>query len=112
MVRAKRKRAIDGAFYSKSSKIAKTSRSFTPPLSGSNTASPTINYIPTARSAKRKDMETSLKLDPKRRPLPSSAAESTTDDAPYSPGQLLAEDEVLPTSKNMFVKAFTNLVAN
>ena len=115
VVRAKRKRAADGTHAVKSSKLAKTAagaapaasnggRSFTPPLPGtSSSSSPSVNYIPTARSAtKRKEAAADHKTtDAKRRacstdsttPVDPTSTDDGGDDVPYSPGQLLESEE-------------------
>ena len=113
-MRAKRKRAADGTHAVKSSKLAKTAasastasnggRSFTPPLPGtSSSSSPSVNYIPTARSAtKRKEAAVDHKTtDAKRRacstdsstPVDPTSTDEGGDDVPYSPGQLLESEE-------------------
>ena len=98
VVRIKRKRAGETT-SSKPAKMAKTvtpvssikSSSITPP--GSSTSSPTLNYIPTIRSSQKKVV---------------GAAQPTTiiaaDEIPYSPGQLLDDDEDSQNSPDVVMK--------
>jgi hypothetical protein len=97
VVRARKKRAVDhignggAAVPHKAAKLAKMSAKTTPPTPSSD--SPSLNYIPTSRA----NSKMAGKSDP---PVRASKAETTSntsqiqaDDAPYSPGQLLVEDE-------------------
>ena len=95
---------------SRAPKIAKVSASRresqqTPP--GSGTSSPSLNYIPTARKKPVQDLTVSnnksdaevnneLKMEPD---MNNSIA---TEDAPYSPGQLLNEESE-PVANGMFL---------
>lgn len=88
VVRTKRKRPgadSSGSGSSKPAKVAKTSsKTITPPTS--STSSPSINYIPTARNATKQKTE------------PAKVDTTATDDAPYSPGQLLNDDDIDETN--------------
>ena len=132
VVRSKRKRASDSFHGAKASKLAKLatvaaassagasassnggSHGTTPPQGG---GSPGVNYIPTARSSKRKDsgQDDAKAGESKRGRAPARSATATAgvaagaepatggdpsssddvnDDAPYSPGQLLDSGDV------------------
>ena len=82
VVRSKRKRTGEqaGAVPSKAAKTAKLSAKSTPPPTTAG-QSPSLNYIPTSR-AKRTTRDQGQKGPAK------------ADDAPYSPGQLLAEEAI------------------
>lgn len=96
-MRARKKRAVDqignggAAVPHKAAKLAKMSAKTTPP-SNASSDSPSLNYIPTSRA----NSKMAGKSDP---PVRASKAETTNtsqiqaDDAPYSPGQLLVEEE-------------------
>ena len=100
VVRARRKRPIEGGYNSKSSKIAKTSSTSrsTPPTTGAS-SSPSVNYIPTARNSKKKETAAAKSSVPKKRvsesATPSTTVKDIADDLPYSPGQLLNEDDAV-----------------
>lgn len=73
----------------------------TPPLGTGASSSPSINYIPTARSKRKETADAAAnRADAKRRSLSttsdsradSTPTSQTNDDAPYSPGQLLDQD--------------------
>jgi len=113
VVRARRKRSLDttgGTFNSKSSKVAKTSRTTPPTSSGTSTASPSpsVNYIPTARNSKRKESTAAslhrsgpaaaaaaLKKVSAAEMTPSTTVKDVAEDIPYSPGQLLNDTDAV-----------------
>ena len=98
VVRARKKRAVDqignggAAVPHKAAKLAKMSAKTTPP-SNASSGSPSLNYIPTSRASSKITSKSdqpvrTLKVEPT-----SGSSIIQADDAPYSPGQLLAEDE-------------------
>ena len=117
VVRARRKRSMDSSgISSKSSKVAKTSSRSTPPAV--STSSPGVNYIPTARSSKRKEGGAAAHRSgngTKHPAVADAAAASTTvkdvaEDLPYSPGQLLNDsDAVNGASLNRTWRLLTRL---
>lgn len=110
-MRARRKRAGDQAgnggasVPSKAAKVAKISAKSTPPSSSN---SPSLSYVPTSRADSKKgasiksDLESNAKGESESRNTKDQA-----DDAPYSPGQLLAEDDE-PTPGKLYAEIFSN----
>lgn len=98
VVRARKKRPVDQASNGgasvphKAAKLAKMSAKISSP-SNASSSSPSLNYIPTSRAtSKMPNKSDQANLASKAEPI-SSSSKSQADDAPYSPGQLLGEEE-------------------
>ena len=97
VVRARKKRVGDqigngGAVPHKAAKLAKMSAKTTPP-SNASSGSPSLNYIPTSRANSKTTGKGDQPIRTSKAEVTSNNSQIQTDDVPYSPGQLLAEDE-------------------